>query len=329
MTRRKLLSVILAVVIMSTMVLFAGCKDGTVGKSNWTTNGGDPSLSKQDEVSADKLVKFGKYPQTKAASDIQSKILSNVKIDPETGLWTEFEDDSMFAKYDLETGYFVYQAKENGEKKTEQYYMASGDTLYLVEDIHWVVLETSGSDSILISSKILDGGRAYNDLYGECTWETSSMRDWLNGTDAYSVNNGEFYKDQLNFINRAFSEAEISKIKNVTNSCKDNDTYKTEGGNDTEDLVYLLSAEEFVKYFTKESGFNSMAYGTDYAKGRGLSTDGNSAGTWWLRDPGAQTFMLAVDRSGNVTDGGYSVNDIAQGIRPVIKVPTDALKSVA
>lgn len=325
MTRRKLLSVILAIVIMSTMVLFAGCKDDTVGVSDWSTNGGDPSLTKQEEVSADKLVKFGMYPQSKAASDIQSKILSNVKIDPETGLWNEFEDDNMFAKYDLETGYFVYQAKENGEKKAEQYYMLCGENLYLVEAIQWIVLETSGSDSILISSKILDGGRKYNDLYGECTWEDSSIRDWLNGTDAYSVNNGELYNEQLNFINRAFTDEEIAKIKKVTNSSKDNDTYKTEGGNDTEDLVYLLSADEFAKYFTKESGFNSMAYGTDYAEGRGLSTDKNSAGIWWLRDPGAKTFMLAVDRSGSVADGGYTVNDTTEGIRPVIKVSTDAL----
>ena len=187
------------------------------------------------------------------------------------------------------------------------------------------MLETTGTDSILISSKILDGGRKYNDLYGECTWEGSSMRDWLNGTDAYSINNGEFYKEQLNFLNRAFSEEEISKIKTVNVSCKDNDTYKTDGGNDTEDLVYLLSVDEFAKYFTKESGFNSMAYGTDYAKGRGLATDKNSAGIWWLRDPGAKTFMLATDRAGNIAEGGYSVDDISEGIRPVIKVPTDAL----
>ena len=325
MTRRKLLSVILAVVMLSATVLFTGCKDTTVGKSNWTTNGGDPAIKKQDEVAADKLVSFGMYPQTKAAADVQKAIKDNVKIDPETGLWNEYDDEKMFAKYDLETGYFVYQSKVEGEKQAEQYYMPCGEDLYLVEAIQWIVLETSGSDSILISSKILDGGRKYNDLYGKCTWEESSMRDWLNGTDDYNINNGEKYNEYLNFINRAFSDEEIAKLQTVSVSCKDNDTYKTEGGNDTEDLVYLLSADEFAKYFTKESGFNSMAYATAYAKGKGLKTDNNSAGVWWLRDPGASTFMLAVDRAGIVSEGGYAVNDIAQGIRPVIKVPTAAL----
>ena len=179
MTRRKLLSVILAVVMLSATVLFTGCKDTTVGKSNWTTNGGDPAIKKQDEVAADKLVSFGMYPQTKAAADVQKAIKDNVKIDPETGLWNEYDDEKMFAKYDLETGYFVYQSKVEGEKQAEQYYMPCGEDLYLVEAIQWIVLETSGSDSILISSKILDGGRKYNDLYGKCTWEESSMRDWL------------------------------------------------------------------------------------------------------------------------------------------------------
>ena len=74
MTRRKLLSVILAVVMLSATVLFTGCKDTTVGKSNWTTNGGDPAIKKQDEVAADKLVSFGMYPQTKAAADVQKAI---------------------------------------------------------------------------------------------------------------------------------------------------------------------------------------------------------------------------------------------------------------
>ena len=325
MTHKKLLSVILALVITSSLVLFTGCKDTEIGKSDWTTNGGDPSLSKQDEVADDKLVEFGMYPQTKAAADIQSAIKNNVKIDPETGLWTEYSDDKMSAKYDLETGYFVYQAKVDGVAQEEQLYMSCGDNLYLVEPIKWIVLETTGGESLLISSKILDGGIKYNDLYGDCTWETSSLRDWLNGTDEYNINNGAKYKEKLNFLNRAFSEAEIAELKKVTVSCADNDTYKTEGGNDSENVVYLLSQAEFNKYFTAESGFNSMAYGTNYAKARGLASDNKDAGIWWLRDPGAKTFMLAVDRAGKISEGGYTVNDITEGVRPVIKVSDSVL----
>ncbi|MBE7057691.1 MAG: hypothetical protein E7387_01130 [Ruminococcaceae bacterium] len=326
MIRRKVLPVILVVVMAMTALLLTGCNETTLGTSNWTTNGGDPSLTKQEEVADDKLVEFGMYPQTKAAADVQSTIKSNVKIDPETGLWTEFNDEKASARYDLETGYFVYQAKVEGEAQAEQYYMMCGENLYLVEPIKWIVLETSGSESLLISSKILDGGRKYNNLYGECTWAESSMRDWLNGTDDYDINNGANYKEELNFLNRAFNETEIAALKKVSLSCKDNDTYKTDGGEDTQDLVYLPSADEFNKYFTKESGLNSMAYGTNYAEGRGLATDKNKAGIWWLRETGAKTFMLAVDRSGNITEGGYAVSDVSAGVRPIISVSTSALK---
>lgn len=325
MIRRKILPVILVVVMAMTALLFTGCNETELGISNWTTNGGDPSLTKQAEVADDKLVEFGVYPQTKAAADVQSTIKSNVKIDPETGLWTEFSDEKASARYDLETGYFVYQAKVEGEAQAEQYYMMCGENLYLVEPIKWIVLETSGSESLLISSRILDGGRKYNNLYGECTWAESSMRDWLNGTDEYDVNNGANYKEELNFLNRAFNETEIAALKKVSLSCKDNDTYKTDGGEDTQDLVYLPSADEFNKYFTKDSGLNSMAYGTNYAEARGLATDKNKAGIWWLRETGAKTFMLAVDRSGNITEGGYAVSDISAGVRPVISVSTAAL----
>lgn len=326
MIRRKVLPVILVVVMAMTALLFTGCNETTLGTSNWSTNGGDPSLTKQEEVADDKLVEFGMYPQTKAAADVQSTIKSNVKIDPETGLWTEFNDEKASARYDLETGYFVYQAKVEGEAQAEQYYMMCGEDLYLAEPIKWIVLETSDSESLLISSKILDGGRKYNNLYGECTWAESSMRDWLNGTDEYDINNGANYKAELNFLNRAFNETEIAALKKVSLSCKDNDTYKTDGGEDTQDLVYLPSADEFGKYFTKDSGLNSMAYGTNYAEARGLATDKNKAGIWWLRETGAKTFMLAVDRSGNITEGGYAVSDISAGVRPIISVSTAALK---
>ena len=81
-----------------------------------------------------------------------------------------------------------------------------------------------------------------------------------------------------------------------------------------------------VSVFTKDSGLNSMAYGTNYAEARGLATDKNKAGIWWLRETGAKTFMLAVDRSGNITEGGYAVSDVSAGVRPIISVSTSALK---
>lgn len=327
MARKRLL---LLIAVLTGILLFAGCASTEKGVSNWSTEGGDPSFTKQKELDADQLVQFGVYPQKKAESAIQTAIKSNVKIDEVTGLWGECDNETMFAKYDIQTGYFVYAPKVDGVKQAEQYYMQNGDNLYLVEPLQWMVLETSGSDSVIISNKIIDGGRKYSDLYGECTWATSSMRNWLNGTGAYDVNNGENYKTQLNFINRAFTESEISKIKSVNLKTADNALYKTDGGEDTTDKIYLLSKSEFETYFQKEGSlFNATAYATDYAKARGVVTGKDSEAIWWLRDPGMKTYMLGVNRAGTVDDGGYKVSDTEEGIRPVLKVPTSLLSKVA
>lgn len=329
MTRKRLLPAILLAVIAASVLLLTGCGSTEKGISTWTTNGGDPSFSKQNELSADKLVQFGVYPQAKANSSIQSDIRANVTIDEETGLWNECDNDTMYARYDLETGYFIYAPKVDGVRQEEQYYMECGDNLYLVEPIQWIVLETVGSDSIIITSKIIDGGRKYSDLYGECNWAESSMRSWLNGTDDYDVSTGEAYKTYLNFINRAFTTAEISSIKTANLTTEDNDIYSTSGGGNTSDKIYLLSENEFDEYFKSEgSEFNATAYATEYAKAKGVSAGSDSLANWWLRNPGAKTYMLGVSRAGYVAEGGYNVNSTDVGIRPVLKVSTSMLEKV-
>ena len=329
MTRKGLLSAILLAVTLAFVLIMTGCGTVEEGESTWAAQGKDPAFTVQQELAADRLVQFGVYPQKRAESAVQNEIKTNVTIDPETGLWNECDNETMYARYDLETGYFVYAAKKDGVRQEEQYYMECDDALYLVEPLQWIVLETQGSDSIIISNKIIDGGRKYVDQYGECTWADSSLRDWLNGTGDYDAAMGDLYKTELNFINRAFTASEINKIETVSLPSTDNEIYGTDGGDDTDDKIYSLSESEFEEYFkTEGSEFNATAYATDYAKARGAEASGNSLAAWWLRDPGAKTFMLGVGRSGDVSDGGYSVKDTGMGIRPVLKVPTSALEKV-
>lgn len=327
MIRKRVLSIVLLMLVLSTAFVFTGCKEVEKGVSDWKANGGDPAVSKQEEATVN-IVEFGAYPQSKAEAAVQSTITSNVTIDPETGLWNEYVSDTAKAKYDLETGYFIYTPIVDGKEQAEQYYMSAGDNLYLVEPIKWAVVEKNASESVAISLKVLDGGRLFSDLYGECTWGTSTMRDWLNGINDYDVEKGQKYKEQLNFLNRAFSDAEISKLKKVKNACADNATYGTAAGSETEDLVYFLSNEEFKSIFDNDATINAMAYATDYAAVRGTAVGKNNEANWWLRDPGAKLFMLGVDRAGSVSEGGFAINDMTIGVRPVITVETSALKAV-
>lgn len=81
-----------------------------------------------------------------------------------------------------------WQEDTNGDGRADQ-----ND---LKQPIKWRVLSVNGNDAILLADKNLDVQR-YNDTYTSVTWETSTIRSWLNGYGAganiagkdYSSNN--------------------------------------------------------------------------------------------------------------------------------------------
>ena len=96
--------------------------------------------------------------------------------------------------------------------------------------IEWLVLARDGNKALLISRYGLDA-QPYNIVYTDVTWENCTLRTWLNWT----------------FYNKAFSSAEQSAIltTNVDNSKKQcYSGYSTDGGNNTQDKVFLLSYAE-------------------------------------------------------------------------------------
>ena len=48
------------------------------------------------------------------------------------------------------------------------------------EAIEWIVLETSGNNALLLSRYGLEAKQPFLDRYAACTWETSTLRQWLN-----------------------------------------------------------------------------------------------------------------------------------------------------
>lgn len=171
------------------------------------------------------------------------------------------------------------------------------------DPIKWRVLEVNGNDAFLVADCNLDV-RRYNDTDTYMTWETCTMRKWLNS----------------DFLNKAFTGSEQSAIKTTTVVNADNPYEGTKGGNNTQDKVFLLSLDEVMN---EKYGFSSD-YGTcDKARQRkstayvakggisGMSGEG-SAGFWWLRSPGYFSFCAAsvnndgrVDRVGRTVYYGY------------------------
>ncbi len=96
----------------------------------------------------------------------------------------------------------------------------------------WHVLENDGKEVRLLlehAEKQADlRGRPYHDTLENVTWETCSLREWLNG----------------GFLTDHFTEEEQARILEKTTVTEDNRTYGTEGGEDTTDAVRLLSPSE-------------------------------------------------------------------------------------
>lgn len=167
------------------------------------------------------------------------------------------------------------------------------------EDIEWQVLHVE-SDKVLVLSKYALDCRQYNEESGDVTWETCSLRSWLNG----------------DFKNEAFTSEEQAQIPTVKIVNEGNPLFGTEGGNDTYDQIFCLSVNE-VKNFIGYSwcndifqcGFNRnlATTPTQYAVDNGAyvftMTDsdcdvyskeieyaselvGISSTDWWLRTPG-------------------------------------------
>ena len=205
--------------------------------------------------------------------------------------------------------------------------------------IKWRVLSVDGDDVFLMADKNLDCQR-YNDTYTDVTWETCTMRSWLNGYGAESNRDGKDYSGN-NFLNNAFSVEEQSAIKTTNVVNHDNPEYGTEGGNDTTDKVYLLSLDEVKNLSYGFGSHNStsatrVAVNTAYTAGGGevdgCMSSAGKAGAWWLRSSGYDSdYASCVDDDGFVCADGYYVDNSDDGVRPALhlnlKASSDAVSA--
>ena len=177
-------------------------------------------------------------------------------------------------------------------------YEQDGDLDNGPEPIEWEVVASDENGTLLVSRYILDC-QSYNKFTEEVTWETCSLRTWLND----------------DFYNTAFTPEEQAMINTTMVINADNSYYGTSGGNDTEDKIFCLSIDEVLKYYSFDSYDEEEGYGysqqliapvTQYAKDQGIAyleitedrdykwlkdegyTEeciGIEAGLWWLRSP--------------------------------------------
>ena len=205
--------------------------------------------------------------------------------------------NSIYVKYKVEK----LKAAKVGDYVFFGAYEQDNNTSNGKEDIEWLVLAKEGNKALVISKYALDC-QQYNTSYTDITWETCTLRKWLNN----------------DFLGAAFSADEKSMIPTVTVSADKNPDYSTNPGNTTQDRVFLLSITEANKYFSSDSARQCKP--TEYAVAGGAyvnSSNGNC--WWWLRSPGGNLDSAArVGNGGGVYEYGSDVDGGGIAVRPAL-----------
>ena len=187
--------------------------------------------------------------------------------------------------------------------------------------IEWLVLDVDNTNhrALVISRYGLDS-QPYHSEDADITWESCSLRKWLN----------------YDFLKAAFAaqEQEGIVLTNVDNSISQGHSdWGTNGGNSTQDKIFLLSYAEANNYFgvTWEDSNNtkSRVAPTAYAIKQGAyfssnykTADDKASGWWWLRSPGFYQYSAV-----NVIYGEFSyssVNYPSGCVRPALWIDLNA-----
>ena len=159
--------------------------------------------------------------------------------------------------------------------------------------IEWLVLEyDEANDCALLISRYGLDAQPYNIEDVDVTWETCTLRKWLNE----------------DFLVTAFSAEERAKLVEVS---------VPNPGSDTRDTVFLLSINEVNALFSGDGA--RMCGATAYAKAQGAYVSDNGNSWWWLRSPGGDSNYAAYVNSDDVVcDIGNYVNRGYNVVRPVV-----------
>ncbi len=221
----------------------------------------------------------------------------------------ESSDSNSSEKSD--NGFSLNANAKTGDYITFGKYEQDGDTSNGKEDIEWLVLDVQDGKALVTSKYALDA-QPYNIDRVDVTWETCTLRSWLNN---------DFYSE-------AFSNTDKSKISVTKVTAENNPEYQTEVGNDTQDKVFLLSINEVYNYF--DANNKIICEPTKYAKDKGAyyydEPDRDYYGNchWWLRSPGESAENAAkVYGIGLVMKYGDSVDKDSVSVRPAFWLIVD------
>ena len=162
-------------------------------------------------------------------------------------------------------------------------YEQDNDLTNGAEPIEWMVLESDGEQALLLSRYGLDA-QPYHTEDAEVTWETCSLRQWLNG----------------DFLNAAFTREEQARL-----------LIGPAG-----DPVFLLDMREKQKYLSSIT--ESACLPTAYAVARNAWVTDMGCCCWWLRWDKSHNYAPKVESSGKIGQFGDPVYNDCYVVRPAV-----------
>ncbi len=175
------------------------------------------------------------------------------------------------------------------------------------EPIVWDVLAEEGNRKLLLSRKAV-AKLPYHDADEPVSWETCSLRAWLNG---------DFYR-------AAFNDYEKQHILKIPVTADRNTYCNTDAGNSTDDHVFLLSLPEVNALLRRKLSAKRKCE-ADPADAHDADNNNKAADdtgcVWWLRSPGSEKNEAAcVNGDGQISNFGLPANTPTIAVRPCIWV---------
>ena len=206
-------------------------------------------------------------------------------------------------------GRYLDRVDQEPETYTFGSYEQDGDSSNGKEPIEWLVLDRDGDKVLLLSKYALDYQSFmpfYEPVTEPYTWESCSLRRWLNGT----------------FLNAAFSADEQQRLLTTTVITSPGSLHRENGPVTTEDQVFLLSNTEVYAYFASEAA--TAAEYTAYALSENpwpgsAATPGPA--DWWLRTTDGYDHPDGVYADGRVGEGARAYE--GEYVRPAIWITVD------
>ena len=316
---RKFFSIIIAASLVLGTTGVCTTENFSAEESSQAVQPSNPVYDASTDTTKWDYVYFGEYPQTRIAKEDLTEEIINAEYNEDGDTVVNGEKIRRLNKQGVN-----YYSRTKAEGFFDWYGVNDGYAYFKYEPMKWRVLQNEGDTLLLLSDMVIDCQR-YEKSDGKITWAQSPIRDWLNSYFQYK-NIG------WSFLNTGFTKEEEKAIVTSKLSNPNNPFHGTNGGEDTEDKVFLMSVPEMTN---ENYGFpsNYMTYSntrqlraTDYARAMGVWMGSHNdlyAGNaiWMLRTPGSyqQTISL-VYWFGHVYQDGYYSNTPYYGVAPALRV---------